>query len=90
MKKRGLQPSASTYTSLLNACSTSPWNHDGLKRLQGLREIMLEKGYEPNQKNYHAMIKGEICFYLIIVVYLFLLFNKLIFDVKFKLMFFFG
>ncbi|XP_075226023.1 pentatricopeptide repeat-containing protein 1, mitochondrial [Lycorma delicatula] len=58
MKKRGLEPSASTYTSLFNACSASPWRSDGLKRLKRLREIMLEKGYIPNQSNYHAMIKA--------------------------------
>lgn len=58
MKQRDLKVTGGTYTSLFNACSTSPWVSDGLKKANRLREIMLEKGYEPNASNYNAMIKA--------------------------------
>lgn len=59
MKKRGLKPKQSTYTSLFNACSEGPFAADALKKARHLRELMLEKGVEPNITNYHAMIKGK-------------------------------
>ncbi|KAG4067709.1 hypothetical protein HA402_005481 [Bradysia odoriphaga] len=58
MKQRGLKVTGGTYTSLFNACSTCPWPQDGLNKAIRLREIMLEKGYEPNASNYNAMIKA--------------------------------
>lgn len=58
MKQRGLKVTGGTYTSLFNACSTCPWPQDGLNKANRLREIMLEKGYEPNASNYNAMIKA--------------------------------
>ncbi|CAH1400229.1 unnamed protein product [Nezara viridula] len=58
MKKRGLKPKQSTYTSLFNACSEGPFAADSLKKARHLRELMLEKGVEPNLANYHAMIKA--------------------------------
>jgi hypothetical protein len=58
MKKRALKVTGATYTGLFNACANSPWPNDGLKRAHHLRELMFEKGYEPNAPNYHAMIKG--------------------------------
>nr|XP_014280697.1 pentatricopeptide repeat-containing protein 1, mitochondrial isoform X2 [Halyomorpha halys] len=58
MKKRGLKPKQSTYTSLFNACSEGPFAVDSLKKARHLRELMLEKGVEPNMANYHAMIKA--------------------------------
>lgn len=58
MKQRGLKVTGGTYTSLFNACSTCPWPQDGLNKARRLREIMLEKGYEPNASNYNAMIKA--------------------------------
>ncbi|RZC38132.1 PPR 2 domain containing protein [Asbolus verrucosus] len=58
MKKRGLKVTSSTYTALFNACSNSPWPEDGLNRALHLRNIMMEKMYEPNETNYNAMIKA--------------------------------
>lgn len=58
MKQRGLKVTGGTYTALFNACSTTPWLQDGLNKANHLREIMLEKGYEPNATNYNAMIKA--------------------------------
>ncbi|RZF33504.1 hypothetical protein LSTR_LSTR010160 [Laodelphax striatellus] len=58
MKQRGLTPSASTYTSLFNACANCPYSKDGLKRIDDLREICLEKGHVLNHLNYHALIKS--------------------------------
>jgi len=58
MKKRALKVTPSVYTGLFNSCANSPWPNDGLKRANHLRQLMFEKGYEPNASNYHAMIKG--------------------------------
>lgn len=58
MKQRGLKVTGGTYTALFNACANSPWPEDGLSRARHLREIMIEKGYEPNDTNYNAMIKA--------------------------------
>lgn len=58
MKQRGLRVTGGTYTSLFNACATAPWPQDSLNKANRLREIMLEKGYEPNASNYNAMIKA--------------------------------
>ncbi|XP_052896229.1 pentatricopeptide repeat-containing protein 1, mitochondrial [Anopheles moucheti] len=58
MKQHGLKVTGGTYTSLFNACAISPFLEDGLKRANYLREIMIEKGYEPNETNYNAMIKA--------------------------------
>uniref|UniRef100_A0A6P7F786 Pentatricopeptide repeat-containing protein 1, mitochondrial n=1 Tax=Diabrotica virgifera virgifera TaxID=50390 RepID=A0A6P7F786_DIAVI len=59
MKKRGLKISPGSYTALFNACANSPWPlTDGLKRATHLREIMIEKGYQPNDTNYNVMIKA--------------------------------
>ncbi|CAG9818539.1 unnamed protein product [Phaedon cochleariae] len=58
MKRRGLKVTGGTYTALFNACANSPWPADGLQRAKHLREMMLTKGYEPNDTNYNAMIKA--------------------------------
>lgn len=58
MKQRGLKVTGATYTGLFNACSNTPWLQDGLNKANHLRQIMLEKGYEPNASNYNAMIKA--------------------------------
>lgn len=58
MKKRNLKVTGGTYTSLFNACANSPWPKDGLRRANYLRELMLEKNYEPNITNYNVMIKA--------------------------------
>lgn len=59
MKRRGLPVMGGTYTALFNACSNSPWClTDGLTRAKHLYEIMTEKGYEPNDTTYNAMIKA--------------------------------
>ncbi|CAH1987393.1 unnamed protein product [Acanthoscelides obtectus] len=58
MKKRGLKVTGGTYTALFNACANSPWASDGLSRAKKLYQIMIEKGYEPNDTNYNAMIKA--------------------------------
>lgn len=58
MKQRDLKVTGGTYTSLFNACSNSPYLSDGLSKANRLREIMLEKGYEPNASNYNSMIKA--------------------------------
>lgn len=58
MKRRALQPTGDTYTCLFHACANSPWPIDGLKRAEHLRELMIEKGFEPNVTNYNAMIKA--------------------------------
>uniref|UniRef100_A0AAG5D7T7 PROP1-like PPR domain-containing protein n=1 Tax=Anopheles atroparvus TaxID=41427 RepID=A0AAG5D7T7_ANOAO len=58
MKQHGLKVTGGTYTSLFNACANSPFLGDGLNKANHLREVMLEKGYEPNESNYNAMIKA--------------------------------
>ncbi|ALC43076.1 CG4611, partial [Drosophila busckii] len=58
MRQRGLKITGGTYTSLFNACANAPTHVDGLGKAKVLREHMLEKGYEPNLKNYNAMIKA--------------------------------
>ncbi|GAB0088560.1 pentatricopeptide repeat-containing protein 1, mitochondrial [Sergentomyia squamirostris] len=58
MKQRGLKVTGGTYTALFNACATSFWPEDGLLKANHLRDIMLQKGYEPNVTNYNAMIKA--------------------------------
>ncbi|XP_044270574.1 pentatricopeptide repeat-containing protein 1, mitochondrial [Tribolium madens] len=58
MKKRDLKITAGTYTALFNACANSPWPEDGLTRARKLQSIMIEKMYQPNETNYHAMIKA--------------------------------
>ncbi|XP_022912620.2 pentatricopeptide repeat-containing protein 1, mitochondrial [Onthophagus taurus] len=58
MKQRGLNIHPGTYTALFNACANNPWLEDGLTRAKHLREIMIEKGYEPNDTNYNSMIKA--------------------------------
>lgn len=59
MKKRGIKVHSGTYTALFNACSNSPWpTTDGLDRARKLYDIMIEKGYQPNDTNYNAMIKA--------------------------------
>jgi len=58
MRQRGLRVTGATYTSLFNACANGPYKHEGLEKATRLREIMAEKGYEPNANNYHAMIKA--------------------------------
>lgn len=58
MKQRNLKVTGGTYTSLFNACAMAPWPQDGLTKANRLREIMLEKGYHPNESNYNAMIKA--------------------------------
>lgn len=58
MKQRGLKVTGATYTALFNACATTPWLQDGLNKANRLREIMQDKGYEPNASNYNAMIKA--------------------------------
>lgn len=58
MKQRGLKVTGGTYTALFNACANTPWPQDGLHKAEHLRQVMLEKGYEPNASNYNAMIKA--------------------------------
>ncbi|KAJ8716239.1 hypothetical protein PYW08_013524 [Mythimna loreyi] len=58
MKRRALLPTGDTYTCLFHACANSPWPVDGLKRAQRLKELMVERGFEPNLTNYNAMIKA--------------------------------
>lgn len=58
MKRRALKPTGDTYTCLFSACANSPWPVDGLKNAKHLRELMIEKGIEPNITNYNAMIKA--------------------------------
>ncbi|KPJ12301.1 Pentatricopeptide repeat-containing protein 1 [Papilio machaon] len=58
MKRRALKPTGDTYTCLFEACINSPWPLDGLKNAKHLRELMIEKGVEPNITNYNVMIKA--------------------------------
>lgn len=58
MKRRKIEPSQATYTSLFVSCSNAPWQHDGLERATALRNKMKEKAIEPNLTNYNAMIKA--------------------------------
>lgn len=58
MRQRGLKVTGGTYTSLFNACANAPSPIDGLGKAKQLRVNMLEKNYEPNVKNYNAMIKA--------------------------------
>lgn len=57
MRQRGCKPTGATYTSLFNACANGPYQKDSLEKANRLREIMLEKGVEPNNTHYNAMIK---------------------------------
>ena len=58
MRQRGLKVTGATYTSLFNACATTPYPQDGLNKANRLRQIMIEKSFEPNATNYNAMIKA--------------------------------
>lgn len=58
MKKRGLQPTGGTYTALFNACANSPWIEDGLSRATKLKQLMFEKGFQPNDTTCNSMIKA--------------------------------
>ncbi|XP_014247871.1 pentatricopeptide repeat-containing protein 1, mitochondrial [Cimex lectularius] len=58
MKKRGVNESASTYTSLFNACANDPWPKDGLEAALHLKDLMKRKGYQINEVNANAMIKA--------------------------------
>ncbi|XP_022129164.2 pentatricopeptide repeat-containing protein 1, mitochondrial [Pieris rapae] len=58
MKKRALKPTGDTYTCLFEACMNSPWKENGLKHARNLRNLMIEKGVEPNLTNYNVMIKA--------------------------------
>ncbi|XP_004526951.1 pentatricopeptide repeat-containing protein 1, mitochondrial [Ceratitis capitata] len=58
MRQRGLKVKGGTYTSLFNACANAPSTVYGIEQANRLREIMIEKSYEPNAKNYNAMIKA--------------------------------
>ncbi|XP_041362980.1 pentatricopeptide repeat-containing protein 1, mitochondrial-like [Gigantopelta aegis] len=58
MKKMGLKPEETVYTSLFNACANSPWPQDGLSRAHKLYNLMTEQGVDPNLINYKAMIKA--------------------------------
>lgn len=58
MRQRALKVTGATYTSLFNACANAPWAGDSLLKANRVREIMLEKGFEPNASNYNAMIKA--------------------------------
>ncbi|XP_049874728.1 pentatricopeptide repeat-containing protein 1, mitochondrial [Pectinophora gossypiella] len=58
MKRRGLKVTGDTYTCLFEACANSPWALDGLKNAKHLRNLMIDKGIEPNLTNYNAMIKA--------------------------------
>lgn len=58
MKRRALKPTGDTYTCLFQACSNSPWPTHSLKLATHLRELMIEKGVEPNLTNYNTMIKA--------------------------------
>ncbi|XP_055628056.1 pentatricopeptide repeat-containing protein 1, mitochondrial [Toxorhynchites rutilus septentrionalis] len=58
MKQHGLKVTGGTYTSLFNACANTPFLGEGMHNANRLREIMIEKGYEPNESNYNAMIKA--------------------------------
>ncbi|XP_041987559.1 pentatricopeptide repeat-containing protein 1, mitochondrial [Aricia agestis] len=57
MKKRTLKPTGDTYTCLFEACINSPFPKYGLKQATNLRNLMIEKGVEPNLTNYNVMIK---------------------------------
>lgn len=59
MKKRGIKVTPATYTGLFNAyANAAPHESDTLERVNHLRELLLEKNYEPNAINYNAMIKA--------------------------------
>lgn len=58
MRQRALRVTGATYTSLFNACANGPYPSDSLEKANRLREIMFEKGFEPNISNYHAMMKA--------------------------------
>ncbi|XP_017467719.1 PREDICTED: pentatricopeptide repeat-containing protein 1, mitochondrial isoform X2 [Rhagoletis zephyria] len=58
MRQRGLKVKGGIYTSLFNACANAPSTVYGLEQANKLREILIQKGYEPNVKNYNAMIKA--------------------------------
>ncbi|XP_038206374.1 pentatricopeptide repeat-containing protein 1, mitochondrial [Zerene cesonia] len=58
MKKRSLKPTGDTYTCLFEACINSPYKENGLKHATHLRNVMIEKGIQPNLTNYNVMIKA--------------------------------
>lgn len=58
MRQRGLKVTGATYTSLFNAAANAPWPLDCLNKANRLRQIIIEKSFEPNGSNYNAMIKA--------------------------------
>lgn len=58
MKKFGIKPKPTTFTSLFNACANSPWKEDGLQRAFNLRQLVQEQDMELNIASYNAMVKA--------------------------------
>ncbi|XP_046968455.1 pentatricopeptide repeat-containing protein 1, mitochondrial isoform X1 [Vanessa cardui] len=57
MKRRALKPTGDTYTCLFESCINSPFPSYGLKMATHLRNLMIEKGVEPNITIFNVMIK---------------------------------
>ncbi|CAH2091322.1 unnamed protein product [Euphydryas editha] len=57
MKRRALKPTGDTYTCLFESCINCPFPSYGLKMATHLRNLMIEKGVEPNITIFNVMIK---------------------------------
>ncbi|XP_025993392.1 pentatricopeptide repeat-containing protein 1, mitochondrial [Solenopsis invicta] len=57
-KKRGLQPNAATYTSLINACAMANNSTMALDHLNRLRQSLYSAQFPLNETHYNAMVKA--------------------------------
>lgn len=58
MRKRGLEPNAATYTSLINVCAESKNSELALSHLKNLRQSLYEQQFPLNETHYNVMVKA--------------------------------